>query len=104
MTILLNADNHLNIHEAFRDKMTDMLAEEFDRYTEHISRLEVHLSDENGDKNGTNDKRCMIEARLDGRSPIAVVGHSDTHENALIASIEKLHSSLDTVFGKMKNY
>jgi ribosomal subunit interface protein len=104
MTIQLNADNNLNIHEVFRDKLTDMLAEEFDRYVEHISRLEVHLSDENGNKSGTDDKRCMIEARLDGRSPIAVVGHSDTHENSLIAAIEKLHSSLDTVFGKMRNH
>lgn len=36
-----------------------------------ISRVEVHLSDEDGKKGGQNDKRCMMEARLDGRQPAA---------------------------------
>jgi hypothetical protein len=28
--------------------------------------VEVHLSDENGKKGGSHDKRCMMEARLEG--------------------------------------
>jgi len=34
---------------------------------EHITRVEVHLNDENNDKGGSHDKRCMMEARLEGQ-------------------------------------
>ena len=40
-----------------------------DRFSEQITRVEVHLSDENSDKKfGTDDKRCLLEARLADRS------------------------------------
>lgn len=29
-----------------------------------ITRIEVHFGDENGEKFGKNDKRCLLEARL----------------------------------------
>ena len=103
MTIQLNADHNLNIHGDFREKLNDMLLEGLSRFSEHITRLEVHLSDENGSKNGEDDKRCMIEARIEGKQPIAVTDFADTYENALDDAIEKLKSSLDTIFGKMSN-
>jgi ribosome-associated translation inhibitor RaiA len=104
MTIQLNADNHLHIHADFGQKLTDMLTDEFARFSENISRIEVHLSDENGSKEGPDDKRCMLEARVDGRPPIAVTAHGDTYEQALSASIDKLTASLETVIGKMKSH
>ena len=104
MTIQLNADNHLHIHAAFSEKLNDMLNDELSRFSENISRLEVHLSDENGSKESPDDKRCMIEARVDGRPPVAVTAHGDTYELAANNCIDKLTASLETVFGKMRNY
>jgi len=43
----------------------------------------VHLSDENGDKTGGNDKRCLMEARLEGRQPIAITHESETIDEAI---------------------
>lgn len=103
MTIQLNADNNLHIHAGFAEKLTDMLNDELSRFSEHITRIEVHISDENGSKEGPDDKRCMLEARLEGRQPIAVTAHGDTYELALNASIDKITASLDTVMGKMRN-
>ncbi|MDP1650980.1 MAG: hypothetical protein Q8M01_22700 [Rubrivivax sp.] len=42
------------------------------RFSEHVTRVEVHLSDENSGKSGQFDQRCMLEARLEGRQPVAV--------------------------------
>lgn len=103
MTIQLNADNNLHIHTEFADKLTDMLTDELSRFSENITRLEVHLADENGGKEGPDDKRCMLEARLEGRPPIAVTAHGDNYELATSAAIDKLTASLDTVIGKMRN-
>ena len=40
--------------------------------SDRITRIEVHLSDENSLKGGDHDKRCMLEARIAGMQPLAV--------------------------------
>ncbi|MBK5271957.1 MAG: HPF/RaiA family ribosome-associated protein [Bacteroidia bacterium] len=104
MTIQLNAGKNLNIQESFGEKLDDLLTEELSRFSEHITRLEVHLSDENGIKEGQNDKRCMLEARLEGRQPIAVTANAETHEQSVAAAIDKLKNSLDTILERLRNH
>lgn len=104
MTIQINADNNLSVHEAFGNKLDDLLTEGLSRFSEHITRLEVHLSDENGSKDAINDKRCLLEARLEGRQPMAVTGLANTYEIAVNSAIEKLKTSLDTILGRLRNH
>ncbi|MEO7266309.1 MAG: HPF/RaiA family ribosome-associated protein [Ferruginibacter sp.] len=104
MTIQLNTDKNVSVHEAFGNKLEDLLSGELSRFSEHITRLEVHLSDENNSKEGINDKRCLLEARLEGRQPIAVTGHANTYELAVDSAIDKLKSALDTILGRLKHY
>ena len=104
MTIQINTDKNVSVHEAFEAKLDGLLSEELSRFSEHITRLEVHLSDENGNKQGPNDKRCMIEARLEGRQPIAVTDRANDYELAVSGAIEKLKALLETIVGKLKHY
>ncbi len=104
MTIQINTDKSLNLHEAYDNKLKDLLSSELNRFEEHITRLEVHLSDENGNKYAPNDKRCMIEARLKGRQPIAVTTVADTHDKAVIGAIDKLKATLETILERLKNH
>ena len=104
MTIQLNTDNNLSVHEAFGNKLKDLLSEELSRFSEHITRLEVHLSDENGSKDGINDKRCLLEARLEGRQPMAVTALANTYELAVNTAIDKLKAALDTILGRLRNH
>jgi ribosome-associated translation inhibitor RaiA len=104
MTIQFNTDNNLTMHEEFRDKLKNLLSEELGRFSENISRLEVHFSDQNSHKAGQHDKKCLIEARVQGRLPIAVSADADNYELAIEAAIDKLKSSLQTIFGQMSNH
>ncbi len=104
MTIQLNTDNNLSVHEAFGNKLDDLLSKELSRFSEHITRLEVHLSDENGSKKGINDKKCLLEARLEGRQPMVVTGLANTYELAVDSAIDKLKTSLDTILGRLRNH
>ena len=104
MIIQLNTDSNVKGSEALKTYFTSIISEELSRFSEHITRIEVHLSDENGHKEGQNDKRCMLEARIEGKQPIAVVSHADNHEQALSVAIEKLIASLDTIFGRLMNH
>ena len=63
----------------------------------------VHLSDENNSKEGINDKKCLLEARLEGRQPIAVTALGNTYDLAVNGATDKLKSSLDTIVGKMRS-
>ncbi len=42
------------------------------RFSPQVTRVEVHLADENGEKAIGDDKRCVMEARLGGLKPCAV--------------------------------
>jgi len=67
----------------------------------HMTRVEIHLSDENSEKGGEHDKRCMMEARLEGHQPIAVTHEAQTIEQALEGAVHKLKSSLDHTLGRL---
>jgi ribosome-associated translation inhibitor RaiA len=104
MTIQFNTDNNIKGSEKLRAPLIALISEELDRYSHQITRVEVHLSDENGPKEGQNDKRCTIEARLEGLKPIAVTNHANTHEQAVEGAVEKLKASLETLIGRLRNH
>lgn len=104
MKIQFNADKSVTISEELRTSLTAKISDELSRFDNHVTRLEVHLSDENGKKETLNDKRCMIEARIEGLQPIAVTNHADSIEQAAAGAIDKLKSSLNTIAGRLKNH
>lgn len=103
MIIQLNTDKSLTIHELFGDKLNDLLTDELSRFSDFITRIEVYFSDEDGVKKGVDDKKCLLEARLKGRQPIAVSDLGNTYEMAVIGAIDKLKNSLETIVGKMND-
>jgi len=104
MTIQFNTDNNIKGSEKLRALLIALISEELNRFSHQITRVEVHLSDENGPKERQNDKRCMIEARLEGMKPIAVTNHANTHEQAVEGAVEKLKTSLVTILGRLRNH
>ena len=104
MIIQFNTDNNIAGSERLNEYFTTTLTESLNRFSNQITRLEVHLTDENSNKEGQNDKRCVLEARLEGMQPIAVTNNADTIEQAVKGAVDKLKSSLDTVIGKLRSH
>ncbi|MGB4845942.1 MAG: HPF/RaiA family ribosome-associated protein [Ferruginibacter sp.] len=104
MTIQFNTDNNVQVHEGFGNKLNAMLTKELNRFAEQLTRLEVHLSDENGHKPGPEDKKCLIEARIKNKQPVAVTANGANYEIAVKNASDKLKRSLDTVFGRMQSH
>jgi ribosome-associated translation inhibitor RaiA len=104
MKIQINSDKNVSGNEAFIASATSLLSKELSRFSQHITRLEVHLSDEDGQKDGQNDKRCLLEARLRGRQPIAVKDNAKTHEQAVMGAIDKLQTSLEKILGRLRSH
>lgn len=104
MNIQFNTDSNITGNEKLEAYINSSISDELVLYSDHITRIEIHLSDENGDKKGQKDKRCMLEARLEKREPIAVTSHAQTIEESVSEALDKLKSSLETIIGRQKNH
>ncbi|MFT7590635.1 MAG: hypothetical protein ACI9UJ_000546 [bacterium] len=104
MIIQFNTDKTISGEERNQDFFTTQISDGLDRFESHISRIEVHLSDGNGKKEGKNDIQCLLEARINGRKPIAVSDQADTVKQAVSGAIDKLKVSLDTIIGRIQNH
>lgn len=101
MQVQFNADESLEGREGLRQHAEEVVRRVLSRFGEQITRVEVHVSDVNGSKSGENDKRCLMEARLAGRQPIAVTELASSVHQALDGAAHKLKRSVDTAIGKV---
>lgn len=102
MQIQVNTDKNISGHEALAQNVEDILTRVLARFAPQITRLEVHLSDENSaSKSGVVDKRCLLEARLAGRDPTSVNNTALTVEQAVTGAAQKMVSLLDSQLGKL---
>ena len=104
MIIQINTDKNIAATDKSSAYFDSTISEALSRYSDKISRLEVHLSDENSHKEGLKDKRCMLEARVEGMQPVAVTNQASSTEQALSGALDKLKASLHTIVGKLKTY
>lgn len=102
MKIQFNTDKNIEGHERLETFFAGELEKDLARFEDKITRLEVHLGDENSDKGGVDDKRCLIEARPAKLQPIAVTAHADSIEKAFFLAAEKIKKALTTAFEKHK--
>lgn len=104
MKIQFNTDKTINGEDRHHDYFTTIITDSLKRFESQITRVEVHLSDENGKKEGLNNMLCLLEARVEGRQPIAVSCQSDTVELAVKGALDKLKTSLTTIIGRLQNH
>ncbi len=100
MQIQINTDHNIEGQQALTDQVSGVVERALNRISEHITRVEVHLSDENGDKSGQNDKRCMMKARLEGRQPIAATQEAATLDEAVDGAADKLVRLIESTLGR----
>ena len=104
MLIQINSDKSLTWEQRSSDFFTTQIADALERYESHITRIEVHLKDENGSKDGISDISCTLEARIEGKKPIAVTNHDETVDKAVTGAIDKIKSSIEKIVDKRQNH
>lgn len=101
MQVQLYSDSHVEAGQDLAQHCEDVLKSALARYGTRITRVEVHLSDENSHKGGDDDIRCVLEARPAGLQPVAVRHNSASAELAFDGAVEKLDRLLDSTFGRL---
>jgi ribosome-associated translation inhibitor RaiA len=103
MKIQVNTDDNIEGGEDLDQQIETVVESTLGHLAEHITRVEVHLSDENSKKGGNTDKRCLMEARLEGHQPIAVTDEAETIAQAIDGAADKLKRSLDHTLGRLSD-
>lgn len=104
MKVQINTDHTIEGREALNRHAETVVESTLGHLSQHVSRVEVHLTDENGEKSGAHDKRCMMEARLEGHPPVAVTHEAETLHQALEGAAHKLKHALDHTLGRLHEH
>lgn len=102
MIIQVNTDSNIEGNRELAEQIKTVVGNSLEHVDGKVTRVEVHLSDKNSDKkSGTEDKRCLLEARLAGLQPFTVSHQAATLEQAVEGAVEKLKRSLDSTLGRL---
>jgi len=101
MQIQVHSDNHIEGSARLADWVSASVAGKLDRYDDELTRVVVHLNDENGDKAGAHDKRCQIEARPKGHQAVSVTHKAESLQLAVDGAADKMQHALESLMGKL---
>ena len=100
MQIQINTDHHLQGSEAREAWASSLVESAMGHLSDSVTRVEVHLSDENAGKGGAAAFRCVMEARLNGRAPIAVTNDAPSLDAAANGAANKLVRATEHAIGR----
>jgi len=101
--IQINTDDNIEGHDALTAQVEADVRDGLSRFTAQITRVEMHLSDENAEKGGSDDKRCLLEVRPTGQQPMAVTHQAGTLQEASLGALKKMQRKLQSSFGRQNN-
>jgi ribosome-associated translation inhibitor RaiA len=100
MQVQINTDHSVKVHDSESAQLLRIVEGAVSRFEKDITRVEMHLSDENAAGGSPDDKRCLLEARIKGRKPLAVSHLADSVILAVEGAAEKLARSIESDVGR----
>jgi ribosome-associated translation inhibitor RaiA len=102
MIIQINTDNHVQGSAELTREVESLVESALGRFGDRITRVEVHLTDENSSQKTHGDAmRCRLEARPASRQPVTVTADAATIEQAVASAAKKMERLLDGTFGRL---
>lgn len=100
MQFQFNSDSSVMGTDNVAERIENSVRSKLARFEERLTRVEVHVSDENARKGGADDKTCMIEVRPRGEKPIGVTEHASDVDTAARKAAGTMVQRLERVLGK----
>jgi len=104
MQIQVYTDSNIEGRENLAIYIRGLVGDAIRRFSDRISRIEVHIRDTNGLKNSRDDKHCMIEVRIKGHQPIAVTHFASTLNEAVSGAIDKVKRSMESTLERLEHH
>lgn len=103
MQIQVNHDHNVEGGESLTLYVENLMNSVLDNFKDQVTRVEVHVADENGDKGGGDDLRCTMEVRLRGLNPFAVTHHDKNVHAAIDGAAERVSRSVRKTVEKRRD-
>ncbi len=103
MQINVNTDRTIQNHQGLDEHVESVVRGSIDRFGDHITSVEVHLSNENKEKHADGGNSVMMEARVRGYQPIVIHDHSDDLRQSIKNAGGKLARALDSAIGRLQD-
>lgn len=100
MQVQVHTDSNIQGRDDVAERVKASVVQSLERFADRITRVEVHLSDENSTKAGGDDKRCLLEARLSGMQPVVASHQAAALPQAIDGALDKLRRAIESVVGK----
>lgn len=101
MHIQINTDRNIENNQALASHVRTVVEKSLDHFADRLSRVEVHIGDVNGEKSGTRDHTCTMEARPNGMEPFAATHKAANVHQAVDGAAQRLANLLRSRFGKL---
>ena len=101
MQIQINTANNVEGRDALIGQLEQDVRSSLSRFEDRLTRVELHVGDEDGPGRGGKDKRCVIEARPSGLAPVTVTDEAGSIDQATSGALDKLVTALERTFGKL---
>lgn len=102
MQVQVHTDKHIEGTQERSEWINKALQAALQRFSSHITRVEVHLSDENGGKQTLpENKQCTLEARLEGHQPQVVKHQATSLHLAVEGAADKLVRVIEHTLGRV---
>ena len=99
---LYSTGHNIEAHEGLSAWVIGSVESALSRISAGITRVEIHLSDENSDKKvGHGTMRCVLEARLEGHQPVAVTHQAATLDDAVDGAADQLVKLIENTLGRL---
>ena len=103
MHVNVNSDNHIDLKESAVQHWQTEIETGLERFADWVTRVEVHLTDENSRaKGGSDDIRCLMEARPANQQPVSIEVRSGSVEQAVYDAINTLERRLGGIADKAR--
>jgi ribosomal subunit interface protein len=103
MQIQISSDKNISMHKKLSNLIESDLHRILSRFKDQLTRVEVHLTDENGDKAGAQDKRCVLEVRHRHHQALTVTNDSSDVPSAVTGAASKMQRLLINTFGRIQD-
>lgn len=104
MKVIVNTDNNITLSEDSTAEIVSFVESKLEHFSAHLTRVEVHLSDESAGRSTGDDIRCQLEARPEGRNPEHASDNSSHVDGAVNGALRKMQQVLDTTFGRLHQH
>ncbi len=100
MRVQFNSDNQIDGGTDLADRVESIARGRLSRIEQHLTRMEIHVGDVNGPREGADDKRCVVEVRPAGMAPISATDQAGSIEEAVAGAADKVLAAYDRQVGK----